>query len=114
MFIDWLVNSVHLGMVLVDRDMRIKLWNRGSEELWGLRSEEVLGTSLTSLDIGLRVEPIKPMIGNAFVDPGTTMQSAVDAVNRRGRGTRLRITSTGFRADGDSVHGALLLMEIQQ
>lgn len=34
-FLDSLVNSVHLGMVVVDREMRVVVWNRGCEELWG-------------------------------------------------------------------------------
>lgn len=49
-FLDSLVNSVHLGMVVVDREMRVVVWNRGCEELWGLRSDETVGAALTSLD----------------------------------------------------------------
>ena len=30
-------------MVVVDRDMRVVVWNRGSEELWGLRADETVG-----------------------------------------------------------------------
>ena len=31
------------------------------------------------------MEDIKPLIGNAFVDPDRTGEAVVDAVNRRGR-----------------------------
>ena len=113
-FLDSLINSIHLGMVVVDREMRVVVWNRGCEDLWGLRSDETTGQVLTSLDIGLPVDQVRPLIGNAFVDPDNTGESIVEAVNRRGKPTQIRITCTGFQSSSDSgVNGALLLMEAQ-
>ena len=113
-FLDSLVNSVHLGMVVVDREMRVVVWNRGCEDLWGLRSGETVGNVLTGLDIGLPMDNIRPLIGNAFVDPENPGEALVDAVNRRGRPTRIRVTCTGFQPPADgAVAGALLLMEAQ-
>lgn len=113
-FLDSLVNSVHLGMVVVDREMRVAVWNRGCEELWGLRSDETVGTVLTNLDIGLPMDNIRPLIGNAFVDPDNPGEALVDAVNRRGRAAKVRVMCTGFQAPAEGgVNGALLLMEVQ-
>jgi two-component system CheB/CheR fusion protein len=113
-FLDSLINSVHLGLVVVDREMRVVVWNRGCEELWGLRAAETEGAALTSLDIGLPVDSVRPLIGNAFVDPENPGEVLVEAVNRRGRPTNLRVTCTGFQPQPDSgVNGALLLMEAQ-
>ncbi len=113
-FLDSLVNSVHLGMVVVDREMRVVVWNRGCEELWGLRSDETVGSVLTSLDIGLPMDNVRPLIGNAFVDPDNPGETHVEAVNRRGRSTKVRVTCAGFQAPSEGgVNGALLLMEVQ-
>ncbi|WP_326549112.1 CheR family methyltransferase [Mycolicibacterium sp. ND9-15] len=112
-FLDSLVNSIHFGMVIVDREMRVMLWNRGCEELWGLRADEAVGSALASLDIGLRADDVKPLIGQAFVDPGLTAETVLDAVTRRGRQARVRIICTGFRSS-EAVTGALLLMELQR
>ncbi|WP_156419148.1 CheR family methyltransferase, partial [Mycobacterium kyorinense] len=112
-FLDSLVNSIHLGMVVVDREMRVVVWNRGCEELWGLRADETSGQVLTALDIGLPMDNVRPMIGNAFVDPQNPGESVVEAVNRRGRPTRIRVTCTGFQAPEGGVNGALLLMDAQ-
>ncbi len=113
-FLDSLVNSIHLGMVVVDREMRVVVWNRGCEELWGLRADETTGQVLTSLDIGLPTDQVRPLIGNAFVDPANPGEAFVDAVNRRGRPTRVRVTCMGFQSSlEDGVNGALLLMEPQ-
>jgi two-component system, chemotaxis family, CheB/CheR fusion protein len=112
-FLDSLVNSVHFGMVVVDREMRVVVWNRGCEELWGLRADETTGQVLTNLDIGLPMDTIRPLIGNAFVDPENPGESVVEAVNRRGRPTQIRVTCTGFQAPEGGVNGALLLMDPQ-
>jgi two-component system CheB/CheR fusion protein len=111
-FLDSLVNSIHLGMVVVDREMRVLVWNRGCEELWGLRADETTGQLLTALDVGLPVDQVRPLIGNAFVDPVDPGEAIIDAVNRRGRPTQVRVTCTGFQSAPESgINGALLLME---
>jgi len=111
-FLDSLINSVQLGMVVVDREMRVMVWNRGCEDLWGLRSDETTGSKLTGLDVGLPMDTVLPLIGNAFVDSDTSGETVVDAVNRRGRPARVRITCTPFRSTQGTVGGALLLMEV--
>lgn len=111
-FLDALINSVRLGLVVVDREMRVVVWNRGCEDLWGLRSEETTGKKLTALDFGLPVEHIRPLIGNAFVDPDSSGETVVEAVNRRGRPTRVRVRCTSFPDPDGSVGGSLLLMEV--
>jgi two-component system CheB/CheR fusion protein len=111
-FLDSLVNSIHLGMVVVDREMRVLVWNHGCEELWGLRADETTGQLLTALDLGLPVDQVRPLIGNAFVDPDNPGEAVVDAVNRRGRPTQVRVSCTGFQSPtADGVNGALLLMQ---
>lgn len=110
--LDSLIDSVRLGMVVVDRGMRVVVWNRGSEDLWGLRADEARGSELTTLDIGLPMENLRPLIGNAFVDPASFGETVLDAVNRRGRPARVRVTCTSFRSAGDLIGGALLLMEV--
>jgi two-component system, chemotaxis family, CheB/CheR fusion protein len=111
-FLDSLINSVQLGMVVVDREMRVVVWNRGCEDLWGLRADETTGSRLTGLDIGLPLDSVRPLIGNAFVDPESFGETVVEAVNRRGRQARVRVVCTSFRSNDGTVGGALLLMEV--
>jgi two-component system, chemotaxis family, CheB/CheR fusion protein len=113
-FFDSLVNSVHAGLVVVDREMRIVVWNRAAEELWGLRADEVAGFALNNLDIGLPMDDIKPMIGNAFVDPETPSSAVIEAINRRGRAVRMHLVCTAFRSATTAITGAMLLMEARE
>ena len=111
-FLDSLVNSIGFGLVVVDRDMRIQVWNRGCEELWGLRSDEATGSLLAALDTGLPTEELKPVIGRAFVDADAAGETVVEAINRRGRQERIRFICGAFRGGDGSVNGVLILMEI--
>ena len=112
-FLGSLVNSVHFGLVVVDREMRVAVWNRGCEELWGLRADETTGEVLTSLDIGLPMDTVRPLIGNAFVDSDNPGETVVEAVNRRGRAIRVRVLCSSFQGPDGDVSGALLLMDPQ-
>jgi two-component system CheB/CheR fusion protein len=112
-FVDSLVNSIYLGMTIVDKEMRVLIWNRGCEELWGLRTEETVGAMLPDLDFGLPMAEVKHLIGKAFVDPDSFGDVTVDAINRRGRSLRIRVSCTAFRDSANSINGAVLLMEAQ-
>ena len=111
-FLDSLVNSVGFGLVVVDRDMRVLVWNRGCEELWGLRGDEAKGSVLATLDTGLPTEDLKPMIGRAFVEADSMSETVIEAIDRRGRQQRIRFICGAFRAVDDSVNGVIILMEI--
>lgn len=111
-FLDSLITSVRLGMAVVDRQTRVMVWNRGCEELWGLRADEVIGKPLASLDVGLPVEDVKPLLGRVFVDAELLDEAVGDAVTRRGREARVKVQCSAFRAADGSVNGALLLMEV--
>jgi two-component system CheB/CheR fusion protein len=106
-----LVNSIRIGLVVVDREMRVTAWNRGCENMWGLRTEEVVGNSFSELDIGIPVAELKPLIGNAFVDSEASGDITVEAVNRRGRNITVRVTVSSFQGGTDTISGALLLMQ---
>lgn len=111
-FLDAVVNSVRMGLIVVDRDMTVIVWNRGCEELWGVRSDEAVGNALSTLDIGLPLDELRPLIGNAFVDPTFQTTVGLRAVTRRGRPTDVRVLCSPFKSTmNGSVNGALLLME---
>jgi two-component system, chemotaxis family, CheB/CheR fusion protein len=111
-FLDSLINSVQMGLIVVDRETRVVIWNRGCEELWGLRSDETTGLPLTALDMGLPMESVRPLIGNAFVDPDSSGETIIEAVNRRGRPARIRVICSSFQGTDATAAGALLLMEV--
>jgi two-component system, chemotaxis family, CheB/CheR fusion protein len=84
-----ILTSLNSAVVVVDRDVRIQVWNRHAQDLWGLRRDEVEGEHLMNLDIGLPVEHLHQPI-RACLTGEPPQPVAMPAVNRRGRVHRLR------------------------
>ncbi len=110
-FMDSVLASVHVGVVVVDSDTRVRIWNGRSEDLWDLRSVEVVGQPFLTLDIGLPVEQLAVVIRDCIAGSDGHGTAVMQCVNRRGRHIRLRVTCTPMRGVGTSRHGAILLME---
>jgi two-component system, chemotaxis family, CheB/CheR fusion protein len=105
------LESIRAGVIVVDQDMRVLVWNRGAEDLWGLRREEVQGVHLLNLGIGFPVVDLRPMLGSALVDPLFTTKMEVSAVNRRGREINVQLVCSALRTAESTPQGAILVME---
>jgi two-component system CheB/CheR fusion protein len=105
-----ILTSLRAGVVVVDRDALVRVWNRSAEDLWGLRADEVQGKNFLNLDIGLPVGELRRPIQEVLGPGGSSGDVTLDAVNRRGRAFRCRVAITPLTADG-GVRGAILLME---
>ncbi|GAA0476005.1 hypothetical protein Aca07nite_78820 [Actinoplanes capillaceus] len=115
-FLETVLTSLQAGVAVVDADLRIRMWNRHAEDLWGLRSGEVIGQHFLNLDIGLPIDRVRPLLHGSLGAGGASAETALDAVNRRGRPITVRVACTPLRrrdggpADGDG-DGAIIVME---
>jgi two-component system, chemotaxis family, CheB/CheR fusion protein len=110
-FLDSILASVRLGVVVVSEELRVRLWNDRAEDLWGLRAEEVLGKPLVSLDIGLPVRELQGPMRAAFSGDPASQEMTLEAVNRKGKPVRCRISFTLRRDRTGGPNGLVLLME---
>lgn len=85
------MSSIRSGVAVVDRDLRVHLWNRRAEDLWGMRADETVGKHLLNLDIGLPVERLRPVLRGALSDSKDGLEVSLAAVNRRGREISVRV-----------------------
>jgi two-component system CheB/CheR fusion protein len=97
--------------VVVDRDLRIQVWNRLAEDMWGLRQDEAVGQHLLAVDIGLPTERLRPTLKSVLCgeDAGDVV---LDAVNRRGRPIRVQVTATPLNANEQDPTGSVLVMQV--
>jgi two-component system CheB/CheR fusion protein len=113
-FLGSILSSVDVGVVVLDREMQVLLWNDRAQDLWGLRAEEVQGRSFLDLDIGLPVADLEQPI-QAHLAEDSSLQDArastVEARNRRGRTIQCQVTQTVRIAPDGRVAGVVLLME---
>jgi two-component system CheB/CheR fusion protein len=110
-FLEAVLASLAAALVVVDRELRITAWNEAARDLWGLHSHEVVGEHLLNLDIGLPVDklraPIRSVLGGNGGGP-----IELDAVNRRGKQTRVVLRFAPLASNGNDVRGAIVMMEV--
>ena len=104
--------SLESGVIVVDRDLRVQLWNTRSGDLWGLRSEEVRDKNLLSLDIGLPLDQLKPAIRACLAGEVPSVCFPLDATTRRGKAIRCHVTCTPMLSGDESIGGVILVAEV--
>ena len=108
--LEGILGGVRAGVVVLDGNLRVEAWNEAATDLWGLRSEEVVGSPFLNLDIGLPVEKLKQPLLAALA--GTDEQEVtLEATNRRGRPIRCRVACTSLHGGEPGLRGFILLME---
>jgi two-component system CheB/CheR fusion protein len=104
-----ITGHIEVGAAVLDDTMRVQVWNERAGDLWGLRSDEVIGKRFFDLDIGLPADQLRSMIRS--VDAGAAPEEMeVTAVTRRGRTIRCRVMAYTL-ADGSRPAGVVLVME---
>ncbi|MDH6099686.1 PAS domain S-box protein [Anabaenopsis sp. FSS-46] len=113
LFLTGILKSLQMGIVVIDRNLNIVLWNYMVEHLWGLRTEEVLGKSLFSLDIGLPLEQLRSPIRDSLSAKQSFQEMILDATNRRGRTIECYLAITPLCST--EIEGVVLMMtDIEQ
>jgi two-component system CheB/CheR fusion protein len=114
-FMRSILSSLESGVVVIDPELRVQVWNQRMEELWGVRTDEAIGQFLFNLDIGLPVEELRPALRHVLAEDGSEQQAPlVRAINRRGRTIDVQITISPLRAGRDTqTVGVIILMDSQ-
>jgi PAS domain-containing protein len=112
-FMDSVLASLRAAVVVIGKEMQVQAWNRRAENLWRLRQNEVVGQHFLSLDIGLPVHELAPIIRSIL--SGEPVESTdhgvvLGAVNRRGRQVTVRV-SYGPLASADGPGGVIMAMD---
>ncbi|CAM4131208.1 CheR family methyltransferase [Nocardia ninae] len=107
-FLEGVLSSVAAGVVVLDDQLRVRSWNRGAEEMWGLRSEEVQQQVFFALDFGLPTQLLHESIQRCLKTGRRDGPVELAAVNRIGRSIICAVTCSPL--DGTR-HGVVLLLE---
>lgn len=111
-FLDSILTSLQAGVVVLNPELHVQVWNEQAQELWGLRRDEAVGQHFLNLDIGLPTDQLRPLIRHTLGGEDGPHEIVVKAVNRRGRTIALRVLSSplvGAQAPGPV--GVILTME---
>jgi two-component system CheB/CheR fusion protein len=99
------------AVAVLDPDLRVLVWNRGSEDLWGVRQEEVQGQHFLDLDIGLPLDKVRPALRASMSGDNGTQTVMVAATNRRGKRVDVRVSCSPLVGDHKDIHGVILVVE---
>ncbi|HEX7263224.1 MAG TPA: CheR family methyltransferase [Candidatus Dormibacteraeota bacterium] len=109
-FLNAIIGNIKLGAAVLDADLNVQVWNDRAADLWGLRSDEVVGESFFDLDIGMPVKELRPMIRSVLRGKPSHDQKEVAAVTRRGKRIQCRVVATVLAGRGRA-GGVVLMME---
>ena len=112
-FMESILTSLRGGVIVLDTNLLVQIWTSQSQELWGLRPEEVQGRQFVTLDIGLPVESLMPPVRACLSGTAPHHEMTVDACNRRGKWIACKVTITPLLDAESGICGVILLMEQQ-
>jgi two-component system CheB/CheR fusion protein len=109
-FLASILGSLQSAVVVLGTEMEIRAWNRQAEDLWGLRSDEVLNQHFLNLDIGFPVEKLRGPIRSLLAGRTEHDQVTSAAVNRRGRPIECTVSLSQLVGTG-ATRGVILVMD---
>jgi two-component system CheB/CheR fusion protein len=110
-FLQGVLASVAAGVVVLDASLKVRTWNRGAEELWGLRRGEVEGRGYFTLEFGLPAEPVQEMVQRCQEMADRVGPQLIPAVNRIGRAIGCSVVCSPLTGTSSGV--VVLMDEVQ-
>ncbi len=109
-FMESILTSLQMGMVVLNNRLSVQLWNSTAINLWGLHPDEVEGHFFFDLDIGLPVEQLREPVRACQSGVSDYQELVLNAINRRGRTISCRTICTPLIV-ANQQQGIILLME---
>ena len=110
-FLESIMASLHAAAIIIDANFTVLTWNPEASEQWGLRTNEVEGHSLLTLDIGLPVEQLRAPVRAILSRTSPYEEIVLETTNRRGKAIQCRITCTPLIGSDTNISGVILLIE---
>ncbi|MCD2323352.1 PAS domain S-box protein [Sphingomonas sp. IC-56] len=111
LYLESVLRAMNGGVVVMDEKRRILSWNRWSENAWGLRAEEVAGTSFEALDIGLPVQALRDTLTSVQYGGEEQAETVVEGLDRRGRRIVCRVRASSLLDDAGGAQGLVLVFQ---
>jgi two-component system, chemotaxis family, CheB/CheR fusion protein len=109
-FFDTILRATGLGIIVLDAQGRVRVWDATSEDLWGLRPDEVLEHEFRNLEFGLPVAKLRGAIRAALGPDGERTDLVVEARNRRGQPVVCRVTCLPLGPEESEIGGGVIIL----
>ena len=111
LYLESVLRAMNGGIIVIDQKHSIQSWNRWSEQTWGLRADEVIGTSFESLDIGLPVHQLRDALAAVKAGREEQAERVIEGLDRRGRRILCRVLASALLDESGGHHGAVLVVQ---
>jgi PAS domain S-box-containing protein len=105
-----ILGSLQSAVIVLGPEMEIKAWNRQAEELWGLRSDEVIGRHFLNFDLWFPIEALRTAVRDCLAGRAERTQVVESAVNRRGRAIECTVNVNCLVAE-QTPRGVILMVD---
>jgi two-component system CheB/CheR fusion protein len=102
------------GVIVVDTDLNVEMWSSRAQDLWGATTDEVEGRNLLTLDIGLPMEQLRECIDACMAREADLGTMVLDAVDRRGKAFRCKVSCTPLEDPAGEIRGVILFTEVER
>lgn len=106
-----ILSSLQSGVVVVNREMIIQIWNSKAEDLWGLRTGEVQDECFLNLNIGLPVDELIQPIQSCISGEENLQTIFIKAVTWRGKSILCKVTCGPLAGMQGDIEGVIMLMD---
>jgi two-component system CheB/CheR fusion protein len=110
LFLEGILGNLGVGVVVLDQDQLVQVWNTSAADLWGLRGDEVVGKHFMTLDIGLPVERVRGAVRSVLRRDEGPQSVSIQAVNRRGKQFQCKVQVLPLLDRSEEAYGVILLM----
>jgi two-component system CheB/CheR fusion protein len=110
-FLESVFSSLGSAVIVLDRDLRVDVWNTGAAELWGLRADETRKLNFFTLDFGLPLAELHQPIRDVMHDAEPMRELMIAAINRKGRALECRVRISPLRDPAGLTVGVILQMQ---
>jgi two-component system CheB/CheR fusion protein len=110
-YLESVLTGLNASVIVVDRDLRVRVWNGRSFEMWGLQAREVEGRPLLGLDIGFPVDALRPALTATLAGQDADEAIVASAVSRRGTPLQCVARVSPLTGGTGAVEGAIVIIE---
>lgn len=105
------LRAMNGGIIVIDGKRIIQSWNRWSENTWGVRAEEAIGTGLDSLDIGVPLHLLHDSLAVVQSGDEEHVDQILEGLDRRGRRILCRVRISGLFGEAGRGDGLVLICQ---
>jgi two-component system CheB/CheR fusion protein len=112
--VDSMLESLGMGVAILDRELRVTMWNEYARRLWGLGPDDVREQHFLNLEIGLPVKQLHDALRASVAGSSEVEEELVKARDRTGRDIVCRVVCSPLRTNRGEVNGVIVLMQVAE